>query len=37
MRFLTHGEDVDPAVDIFDREASFLDKYLGRGIANFPA
>ena len=29
MRFLMHGEDVDPAVDIFDREARFCEKYLG--------
>ena len=28
MRFLIHGEDVDPAVDIFDREAVFIERKL---------
>jgi dihydroorotase len=36
MRFLMHGEDVDPAVDIFDREASFIDKYLSSWLREFP-
>jgi dihydroorotase len=36
MRFLMHGEDVDPAVDVFDREAAFLDKYLGPWTREFP-
>ena len=36
MRFLMHGEDVDPAVDVFDREASFCDKYLGPWTREFP-
>lgn len=36
MRFLMHGEDVDPAVDIFDREARFCEKYLGPWCKDFP-
>jgi dihydroorotase len=36
MRFLMHGEDVDPQVDIFDREASFLDRYLDPWTREFP-
>ena len=36
MRFLMHGEDVDPAVDIFDREARFCEKYLGPWTREFP-
>ncbi len=36
MRFLMHGEDVDPAVDVFDREAAFLDKYLEPWTREFP-
>jgi dihydroorotase len=36
MRFLMHGEDVDPAVDVFDREASFCEKYLGPWMREFP-
>lgn len=36
MRFLMHGEDVDPEVDVFDREAAFLDKYLGPWTRQFP-
>ncbi len=37
MRFLMHGEDVDPKVDIFDREARVLRK-LPRAVvaASFP-
>src|SRR5947208_6486122 len=26
MRFLMHAEEVDPAVDVFDREAVFLER-----------
>ena len=26
MPFLMHGEDVDPDVDIFDREKAFIDR-----------
>jgi dihydroorotase len=36
MRFLMHGEDVDPAVDIFDREARFCEKYLSVWCREFP-
>src|ERR1700688_3079312 len=36
MPFLMHGEDVDPTVDIFDREASFIDKYLRIWTREFP-
>lgn len=28
MRFLVHGEDVDPTVDVFDREAVFIERKL---------
>lgn len=31
-----HGEEVDPAVDIFDREAVFVDRRLGPLTAKFP-
>jgi dihydroorotase len=36
MLFLMHGEDVDPDVDIFDREASFIDRYLSKWVKRFP-
>src|SRR3954463_1708211 len=36
MRFLMHGEDVDPETDIFDREARFLDLYLSKWTKRFP-
>lgn len=36
MPFLMHGEDVDPAVDIFDREARFIDRYLSKWTKRFP-
>ena len=36
MPFLMHGEDVDHAVDIFDREASFIDRYLSKWVKQFP-
>jgi len=36
MRFLMHGEDVDPTVDIFDREARFAKNISDRGRRNFP-
>jgi dihydroorotase len=35
MPFLMHGEDVDPKVDIFDREASFIDRYLKKWVRQF--
>jgi dihydroorotase len=36
MTFLMHGEDVDPAVDVFDREAMFVDRYLSKWTRQFP-
>ena len=36
MRFLVHGESVDPAVDIFDREAVFLERHLTPLMRRFP-
>ena len=37
MPFLMHGEDVDPEVDIFDREAMFVERYLAKWTRQFPA
>ena len=34
---LIHGEVTDPAIDIFDREAVFIDRILLKTLANFPA
>jgi dihydroorotase len=36
MPFLMHGEDVDPAVDIFDREVMFIERYLSKWARRFP-
>jgi dihydroorotase len=36
MPFLMHGEDVDPEVDIFDREAMFIERYLTKWMRQFP-
>src|SRR6476620_5647015 len=36
MPFLMHGEDVDPEVDIFDREAMFIERYLSKWVKQFP-
>ncbi len=36
MPLLIHGEDVAPDVDIFDREASFVEKRLGPLLRDFP-
>ena len=36
MPFLMHGEDVDPDIDIFDREAMFIERYLSRWTRQFP-
>ncbi|NWG40183.1 MAG: dihydroorotase, partial [Hydrogenophilaceae bacterium] len=33
---LLHGEVTDPGVDVFDREAMFIDRYLTRLIRDFP-
>ena len=37
MPLLIHGEVTDPAVDIFDREAVFVDRVLTPLLADFPA
>lgn len=37
MPLLVHGEVTDPAVDIFDREARFIDRILLATLARFPA
>ena len=36
LPLLLHGEVTDPEVDIFDREAAFLDTYLDDIVKNFP-
>jgi dihydroorotase len=36
MPFLMHGEDVDPEIDIFDREAMFIERYLSKWVEQFP-
>ena len=36
MPFLMHGEDVDPEIDIFDREAMFIERYLQPWTKQFP-
>jgi dihydroorotase len=35
MPFLMHGEDVDPEIDIFDREAMFIERYLSKWTRQF--
>ena len=37
MPLLVHGEVTDPEVDIFDREAVFIDRILLKAMADFPA
>lgn len=37
MPLLVHGEVTDPTVDVFDREARFIDLILLKTLANFPA
>ena len=37
MPLLVHGEVTDPAIDVFDREAMFIDRVLGGLVADFPA
>ena len=37
MPLLIHGEVTDPDIDIFDREAVFIERVLSRVIATFPA
>lgn len=34
---LIHGEVTDPAVDVYDREAAFIERTLGPLVAEFPA
>jgi len=36
MRFLIHGEEVDPAIDVFDREAVFIERRLIPMTKKFP-
>jgi dihydroorotase len=36
MRLLIHGEEADPAVDVFDREAVFLERRLAPMTRSFP-
>ena len=37
MPLLVHGEVTDPAIDIFDREAMFIERVLLATLARFPA
>jgi dihydroorotase len=37
MPLLVHGEVVDPEIDIFDREAVFIDRVLTKLVRDFPA
>ena len=37
MPLLVHGEVTDPEVDVFDREAVFIDRILLKTMADFPA
>ena len=37
LPLLIHGEVTDPAVDVFDREAVFIDQVLTRLVRDFPA
>ena len=37
MPMLVHGEVTDPDIDIFDREAVFIDRVLGGLVRDFPA
>ena len=36
MPFLIHGEEVDPEIDVFDREAVFIERRLQKWIREFP-
>ncbi|MDA0305147.1 MAG: dihydroorotase [Proteobacteria bacterium] len=36
MRLLVHGETTDPSVDVFDREAAFIERSLTPLIRDFP-
>lgn len=37
MPLLLHGEVTDPSVDVFDREAVFIERIFSRIVADFPA
>ena len=37
MPLLVHGEITDPVVDVFDREAAFIERVLAPLLADFPA
>jgi dihydroorotase len=36
MPLLVHGESTDPAIDVFDREAAFIEEVLGPALERFP-
>jgi len=36
MPFLMHGEEVAPEIDIFDREAAFIDRRVSKWVKQFP-
>jgi dihydroorotase len=36
MRLLIHGEEADPAIDVFDREAVFIDRHLRHWLGDYP-
>jgi dihydroorotase len=36
MNFLIHGEEADPEIDIFDREAVFIERRLAPMVKDFP-
>ena len=36
MPFLIHGEEADPEVDVFDREAVFIERRLSKWVKEFP-
>jgi dihydroorotase len=36
LPLLLHGEVTDPSVDVFDREAVFIDRHLARLVRDFP-
>ncbi len=36
MPFLMHGEEVGPDIDIFDREAVFIDRRVSKWVTQFP-
>jgi dihydroorotase len=36
MPFLMHGEEVGPDIDIFDREAAFIERRLSKWVTQFP-